>query len=105
MNAPTKGDSDTTIADRITKKLREALAPIVLEVIDESRKHAGHAHAMSRVGAAEGAGETHFRIKVVSESFTGKSRIERHRTIAGLLSAELAERVHALAIEAKAPGE
>lgn len=105
MNAPTKSDSDATIAQRITIKLREALAPTTLEVIDESGKHAGHAHVMARAGTAEGAGETHFRIKVVSQSFAGKSRIERHRTIAGILSNELAERVHALAIEAKAPGE
>ncbi|HEY1736290.1 MAG TPA: BolA family protein [Methylovirgula sp.] len=105
MNAPTKGDSDATFASRITKKLRDALTPSVLEVIDESHKHAKHAHAMSRAGTAEGAGETHFRIKVVSDSFTGKSRVERHRMINDLLAAELAERVHALAIETKAPGD
>jgi BolA family transcriptional regulator, general stress-responsive regulator len=94
-----------TMTHRITEKLQAALAPIALEVIDESHKHAGHAHAVMRQGTAEGSGETHFHIKVVSDAFTGKSRVDRHRTINGLLGAELADTVHALSIEAKAPGE
>jgi BolA protein len=94
-----------TMTLRITEKLQAALAPIKLEVIDESHKHAGHAHAMEHPGRAGGSGETHFQIKVVSAAFTGKSRVDRHRTINGLLSAELADTVHALAIDAKAPGE
>ncbi len=94
-----------TMTNRITEKLQEALAPISLEVIDESHKHAGHAHAVMRPGTASGAGETHFHIKVVSNAFAGKSRVDRHRTINTLLSAELADSVHALAIDAKAPGE
>ena len=90
---------------RITEKLQAALAPLSLEVIDESHKHAGHAHAITRPGTASGSGGTHFQIKVVSDAFTGKSRVDRHRTINSLLAAELADSVHALAIEAKAPGE
>lgn len=90
---------------RITEKLQAALAPISLEVIDESHKHAGHAHVVKRAGIAAGSGETHFHVKVVSDAFTGKSRVDRHRTINSLLSAELADTVHALAIDAKAPGE
>ena len=95
----------TPIADRITAKLHEALAPVALEVIDESHKHAGHAHVMQRAGTAQSTGETHFRIKVVSALFAGKSRIDRHRAVNTLLSSELADGVHALAIDAKAPGE
>jgi BolA protein len=87
-----------TFKDRITTKLTEGLKPIALEVIDESHHHAGHS------GSREG-GETHFRVKVVSDRFTGASRVNRHRMINTLLAAELAERVHALAIEARAPGE
>lgn len=88
----------TTMAERITARLEAALAPIDLAVIDESQQHHGHG------GWREG-GETHFRVRIVSEAFAGKSRIERHRLVNAALAAELAERVHALAIEAKAPAE
>lgn len=94
------------VAGRIRHALTEALDPTSLEVIDESARHAGHAHVVSRPGPARGSGETHFRIKVVSEGFRGKSRIERHRAINTLLADELTpDGVHALAIEARAPGE
>jgi BolA protein len=97
--------SGMAVRDRIKAKLQAALAPSSIEVIDESHKHATHAHAVTRHGAARGAGETHFRVKVVSESFRGKSRIDRHRSINHLLETEFEGGVHALAIEAKAPGE
>jgi BolA protein len=84
--------------DLITNKLTEAFAPESLQVIDESQRHEGHA------GHRPG-GETHFRVYIVSESFRGKSRIDRHRMINAALSAELAAGVHALAIHANAPGE
>ena len=71
--------SEGIVAGRIRQTLEEALVPLSLEVIDESARHAGHAHVVSRVGSASGAGETHFRIKVVAESFRGKTRLERHR--------------------------
>lgn len=87
-----------TVKDNITKKLSEAFAPSKLDVTDESHLHAGHA------GHRPG-GETHFRVYIVSPSFEGKSRIERHRMINSTLAAELADRVHALAIKAHAPGE
>ena len=87
-----------SVKDRISTRLREALDPIALEVIDESHRHAGHAG--SRPG-----GETHFRVEVVSEAFVGKSRLDRHRLVNGLLAEELDAGVHALAISAKAPGE
>jgi BolA family transcriptional regulator, general stress-responsive regulator len=86
------------VQDLITNKLTEAFAPKSLQVIDESHRHAGHA------GHRPG-GETHFRVYIVAEAFRGKSRIERHRMINATLSAELADRVHALAIHANAPGE
>jgi BolA protein len=94
-----------SMAMRIREKLHAALAPVSLEVIDDSRKHEGHAHVVSRSGKAAQAGETHFTVKVVSEAFKGKSRIDRHRMINAALSAEIADGVHALAIEAKTPGE
>jgi len=94
-----------TVHDQIKAKLAAALAPTSIEIIDESHKHAGHAHAVERRGTADRTGETHFRIKVVSEAFRGKSRVERHRAINHLLKTEFEGGMHALAIEAKAPGE
>jgi len=85
-------------ADLITKKLTEAFAPQSLKVVDESHQHEGHA------GHRPG-GQTHFRIYIVSDSFKGKTRLERHRLINGTLADELAAGVHALAIHAAAPGE
>lgn len=96
---------EAAVGDHIKAKLQAALAPTFLEVIDESHKHAGHAHAVMRPGTATGAGGTHFQVKVVSEAFKGKSRVDRHRTINNLLQSELNAGVHALAIDAKAPGE
>ena len=84
--------------DIITKKLREAFSPESLEVQDESHLHEGHA------GHRPG-GETHFRVYIVSQAFSGKSRVERHRMINAALSAELAGSVHALALHVKSPGE
>lgn len=82
----------------ITAKLTQAFPPTALDVIDESENHRGHG------GWREG-GETHFRVKVVSEAFRGRSRVDRHRMVNQTLDAELKGRVHALAIEARAPGE
>jgi BolA protein len=82
----------------ITEKLTEAFAPASLRVVDESHQHEGHAG--HRAG-----GETHFRVYIVSESFRGKSRVERHRMINATLAQELSGSVHALAIHANAPGE
>ncbi len=94
------------VAGRIRNTLQTALAPTALDVIDESHKHAKHAHMMERSGTAGATGETHFRIKVVSESFRGKSLLDRHRTINALVAGEMGpDRVHAIAIEAKVPGE
>jgi BolA protein len=84
--------------DLITRKLTEAFRPESLRIIDESHQHAGHA------GHRPG-GETHYRVYIVAEAFTGKSRLERHRLINVALAAELAGGVHALAIHAAAPGE
>jgi BolA protein len=67
-------------------------------VVDESAKHKGHG------GWREG-GETHFHVTVVSEAFEGKSRVDRQRMVYALLAEEMAERVHALALTTKAPGE
>jgi BolA protein len=85
-------------ADLMTQKLTEAFAPQSVKVEDESIKHEGHAG--SRPG-----GQTHYRVYIVSQAFKGKTRLERHRMINDILSAELAGGIHALAIHATAPGE
>jgi BolA protein len=86
------------VEDEITKKLRQAFTPVALEVVNDSHRHAGHA------GSPQ-TGESHFSIKVVSESFAGKSRVERHRMVNQVLADELAGKVHALAISALTPEE
>ena len=73
--------------------LREKLRPGTLEVIDESAAHAGHAGA-----GAEGYG-THFRVRIASPLFDGKSRLARHRLVYDALQFFIAEGVHAIAIE------
>ena len=87
-----------SLKDWITATLRERLDPTRLEVEDESHHHVGHA------GWREG-GETHFRIDVVSQAFEGKSRIERHRMVNAALAGAFERGLHALAIQARAPGE
>ena len=86
------------VEEQITNKLRQAFAPVALEVVNDSHRHAGHA------GSPQ-TGESHFSIKVVSESFAGKSRVERHRMVNEVLAEELKDRIHALAISALAPEE
>lgn len=91
------------IEERITKKVEAALRPERLSIINESHLHADHDHHSG--GAAARSGETHFRVRVVSPEFAGLSRIERHRALNHLLSQEIADGVHALALEPAAPGE
>ena len=94
------------IKTTIETKLAEAFAPEMLAVIDESHLHAGHHHAESGDDVTfDGSGGTHFRVRLVSEAFAGKSRVERHRAVNAILKDQLASGVHALAIEASAPGE
>lgn len=87
-----------SVADVIRRKLEAGLEPQSLEIADESHKH--HGHAGWRPG-----GETHFRVSIVSTAFEGRSRVERQRLVYGLLAEELAERVHALVLKTRAPGE
>lgn len=86
------------VASAIENKLRAALAPERLAVIDESHRHVGHAGARPE-------GETHFRVEVVSAAFRGLSRLDRQRRVNDILAAELQGPVHALSIRALAPEE
>lgn len=86
------------IQTEIEENLGKALNPSTLIVENESHLHAGHA-------GSPGTGESHFRVHVVSDAFSGKTRLERHRLVNEILADLLKGRIHALAIHAKAPGE
>jgi BolA protein len=85
-----------SVRDVIARKLSEKFAPTHLEVIDESSRHQGHA------GWREG-GETHFRVRIATADFAGKTRLAQHRAVMEVLDAELKSGVHALAIEVLDP--
>lgn len=95
-----------SLESRIVEKLTGRFTPERLAVLNESHLHAGHHHSGSdHHGTFDGEGETHFRVRIVSQAFSGMSRIARHRAVNDLLAAELQDGVHALAIEPSAPGE
>ena len=84
-------------APLIEQRLRETLQPITLEVLDESGQHNGHA-------GANGTGfGSHFRVRITSHLFTGKSIVMRHRLVYDSLQDFMDQGLHALAIEAKLP--
>lgn len=95
-----------SIQSAIEEKLTRVLSPERLLVINESHLHAGHHHVDEGHHATfDGTGETHFRIRIVAASFSGMSRLARHRAVNELLAPELKAGLHALAIEPAAPGE
>lgn len=83
--------------------LTNSFHPERLEIVNESHLHAGHHHGDGR--PFDGTGETHFRVRMISAAFAGKSRLERHRAINAALAPVLEDGLHALAVEASAPGE
>jgi len=86
------------IAQEITRLLTAAFVPIRLDVRNDSASHSGHM-------GDDGSGESHFTIAIESEAFAGKSRLKRQRMVNRALGDIPGERVHALAIRARAPGE
>ena len=88
--------SEISLHDALTQALTTQLEPVVLELVDDSAAHAGHA------GARSGA---HFNLRIDSARFTGMSRIARHRLVYDALRPWMAEGVHALAIDARTPDE
>lgn len=87
-----------SVAETIQQKLNNALSPTRLDITDDSARHAGHS------GAAQ-AGESHFKVTVVSDAFEGKSRIERHMLVNEALAEELRGPIHMLQIKATTPAE
>mgnify|MGYP000355396540 FL=1 len=88
----------TPIATEIEALLIAAFAPTSLAVINDSAKHHGHL-------GDDGSGESHFTVEIVSAAFAGVSRLQRQRMVNAALGDIPGQRVHALAIKAKAPGE
>ena len=93
---------DTTatgpVATEMLRRLNSALSPTRIQLTDDSEKHRGH-------GGYNPAGESHFSLEIESEAFAGKSRVERQRLVYKALGELMDERVHALQISARAPGE
>ena len=88
--------SNDSLHAALTQALTAQLEPLVLELVDDSAAHAGHA------GARSGA---HFNLRIVSARFAGLPRIARHRLVYDSLRPWMAEGVHALAIDARTPDE
>ena len=86
------------VATEMLKRLNLALSPGVIALVDDSEKHRGH-------GGHNPAGESHFSLDIESEAFAGKSRVERQRMVYKALGDLMRERVHALQLRARAPGE
>lgn len=83
---------------RLRATLEASFAPIDCQVVDESHKHEGHAGARPE-------GETHFRVRMTSAAFAGKSRIERQRMVHRALAGALEDHLHALSLDLAAPGD
>jgi len=87
-----------SVAAEIERRLRAVLSPTQLVVTNDSARHRGHA-------GDDGSGESHFTVTVESPAFEGKSRLERQRAVNHALGDLLRDRIHALAIRTRAPGE
>ncbi|MFN9744984.1 MAG: BolA family protein [Betaproteobacteria bacterium] len=83
-------------AEELAARLQAALTPERLEVQDDSHLHAGHA------GAREGR---HFSVRIRSARFAGLSRLARHRLVYDALGPLASQGIHALALDARAPGD
>ncbi len=86
------------VGQEMAARLEAALSPHHLAVINDSAKHRGHM-------GDDGSGESHFTVEIVADAFTGQSRVARQRMVNTALADLLREKVHALAIRARAPGE
>ncbi|MCK5121966.1 MAG: BolA family transcriptional regulator [Methylococcales bacterium] len=87
----------TATTDLIKQKLNEAIKPEIIELIDDSAAHAGHA------GAKGGAG--HYNVTIVAEAFEGKTLVQRHQLVYQALADQMKNEIHALGINALSPSE
>lgn len=89
----------------IEDKLKAALRPIRLDIVDESHRHAGHAGVRASLAGARAGGGTHFQVRIVAEAFAGKSRLARQRLVYAALAEEMTGDIHALTVTALTPDE
>ncbi|MFL6722504.1 MAG: BolA family protein [Sphingomonas sp.] len=94
MNAQDSGP----VATEMLARLNSSLHPTRIELTDDSELHRGH-------GGYNPAGESHFSLRIESQAFAGKNRVQRQRMIYAALGDLMEARVHALSIRASAPGE
>ena len=88
-----------TMASKMSACLIAALAPTALDIVDDSDDHSGHA-------GHSGAGESHFTIRIESAEFAGQSRVARQRRVYAALGPLIGPGgIHAVVIDARAPGE
>lgn len=87
-----------TLASEIERLLTAAFAPTRLAVINDSARHSGHS-------GDDGSGESHFTVEIESAAFAGVTRLQRQRMVNAALGDIPGQRVHALAVKARAPGE
>ena len=87
---------ETNRTDALRTALQKELAPVSLEIVDDSARHAGHA------GAREGG---HFRVVVVADAFKGLSQLQRHRMVYAAVDSLMGRGIHALNIVARTPDE
>jgi BolA protein len=86
------------VAEQMIRRLTVALQPTQLDLVNDSEKHRGHA-------GYDGSGESHFTLLIESPLFVGQTRIQRQRAIYAALGELMTDKVHALSIRARAPGE
>jgi BolA family transcriptional regulator, general stress-responsive regulator len=96
MSQETSAPTDKPTADEIRAALEHAFAPLSIEVVDDSARHAGHA------GAREGG---HYRVTLVASAFTRRPQLERHRMVYAAVAPLMGSGIHALSIIARAPNE
>ena len=87
---------DSSRVERIRTVVQDAFRPVRLEIRDDSAAHAGH---------AGGGGKGHFRLLIVSEQFSGRTLLQRHRLVHEVLAGLLESDIHALVLNAKSPEE
>lgn len=89
-----RAGADNTVA--LLAGRLETLAPLHLDIVDDSHRHAGHA------GAKDGG---HYQVSIVSAAFSGKATMARHRLVYEAVGDLMKGRIHALVINAQAPDE
>jgi len=94
VNSRGAGDSESKV-ERIRSLVQDRLAPLHLEIRDDSAAHAGHA----------GGGKGHYRLQIVAACFSGLTLVQRHRLVHDALAELLPERIHALSLVTRAPEE